>query len=233
MFPVVNNLCFPLYNFDLVTSLRNEENLSVIQGDVRSDTQKVLKSPDDWKNSLGPYKTNSHDTRWVYAYTPLGPVVYDKYPKSRIHLLFLPYDVSYYDFNFNTAVVATKPRDFRYYHLPKLYAIHNICKQIAKHLETVYRTQFTIGYHLTPTMNDLHIHIISTDYMYIKKNKQDSFKSNRFITIDEVCYDLENYGIIKTKEHKNYNKCSNFNFAIKEACADTKSWFKSDKSLSK
>ena len=146
----------------------------------------------DWsKNSLCKYKQEDHDKKWVFRYYDIGVVIYDKFPKSKVHLLFLPYDL---------VKEHTQQRvlDYTVDNMSKILAVHNICRDIVK--EKVLEDNslnFLVGYHINPTMDDLHIHIISTDFCNVKqKRKLKSYNDNNFITIDNVEYLLTKYGRI-------------------------------------
>ncbi len=154
-----------------------------------------------WKKLLGQYKTTNHDPRWVYMYSNVANIIYDKYPKSLIHLLVLPFSVSYVDKDTGKIIYANKPSQFKRGHRDSLKVVHNLCKIVAKNLMSRYNVRLKIGYHLEPTMDDLHIHIISDDFSFAKnKNQRKSFSDKNFITIDEVDTQLLIRGSI------NYNK---------------------------
>jgi hypothetical protein len=89
-------------------------------------------------------------------------------------------------------------------HLPKLKEVHTLCKFIEAHLRTKYLPlggfEIKMGYHLNPSMDDLHIHIISSDFSYsLTKNQKKSFNSFNFITIDAVEKELEEKGFIEQR----------------------------------
>jgi hypothetical protein len=148
-----------------------------------------------WSKSLSVYKTNIHDKKWVYLYTPIANVIYDKYPKSLIHLLLLPFNVSFTDGI--RLYFANRPAQFKYGHLRILKQIHRVCRVLCVSLGNTYGLNIIAGYHYVPSMEDLHIHIISTDFSYAKsRNQKKSFSNKNFITIDQVEFELENYGHI-------------------------------------
>lgn len=149
-----------------------------------------------WSRSLNKYKTSRHDDKWVYYYNPLFTVIYDKFPKSFIHLLVLPIDISF--IVDDKIYFATKPSHFRIQHLPKLKLVHNHCRIIANKLIEEFPDlglKIKIGYHIYPSMDDLHIHIISDDFKYIRnKHQKKSFNKKSFISIDEVESLLATFG---------------------------------------
>jgi diadenosine tetraphosphate (Ap4A) HIT family hydrolase len=126
--------------------------------------------------------------------TDVAVVIYDRYPKAKFHLLVLP-----------LLVGANNPGEFKRGHLPMLKGVHNLAKMIAKHLEMEYGAgPFSIGYHAKPSMDDLHIHIVSQDFdsEYIKnKGHYNSFvNKDFFVTVDRAERDLRKYGYIKIKK---------------------------------
>jgi hypothetical protein len=146
-----------------------------------------------FSKSLSVYKTKVHDVSWVYTYTKLGPVIYDKFPKSMLHLLMLPY---------GPTGLSGRPilriTDFKINHLFYLYKVHNICRSIAKELNVSTGLYFKIGYHINPSMDDLHIHIISNDFCNVtSESKMKSYTKKYFVTIDEVEIDIKKYGHVK------------------------------------
>ena len=83
----------------------------------------------------------------------IATVIYDRYPKAKHHLLVLP-----------LLVGASGPSEFKKSHLIMLKGVHDLARLIAKHLEIKYGAgPFSIGNHAHPSMDDLHIHIISQD----------------------------------------------------------------------
>jgi aprataxin len=118
----------------------------------------------------------------------IATVIYDRFPKSKYHLLVLP-----------LLVGANNPSEFKKSHLMMLKGVHDLARMIAKHLEIKYGAgPFSIGYHAHPSMDDLHIHIISKDFeSEFLKSKQhyNSFVNEEFfLTIDRVESDLKNHG---------------------------------------
>lgn len=157
------------------------------------------------KNALAKYKNQDLsyiDKKWVvaeYYHNKInyyvGRVIYDRYPKASIHLLFLPMISKIGKYNFP---MKYKDFDMKYYKYLKFY--HDKARELVKDLKNSQfknkdnviinssNFDYIIGYHKNPSMIDLHIHIISTDIYesYVK-----SFTDTKyFISIDEVEQEL-------------------------------------------
>jgi aprataxin len=155
----------------------------------------LLGTPDPssfWNQALKQYKTHGHDKRWVYDYSisPKATVIYDRFPKSRIHLLVLPMDVN-----------VNSPSEFNGSHLNRLIEVHNYASQLVYYLAKKYNTQFIMGYHAIPSMKDLHLHIISVDFDSIFLKKKQHYNSftipDYFISPHKIELDLINYGYVQ------------------------------------
>lgn len=144
----------------------------------------------EWNQLLSIYKSQNiehNNLPWIYAYInstfneetiKLAVIIYDRYPKASKHLLLLPL------INF-----ANCPREFKKEHLSILKMYHSIAKDIARDLSSKYDISFTIGYHKNPSMNDLHIHIISND---IFEKYKKSFSFPNFLSHEYIESELEN-----------------------------------------
>ncbi len=223
-----------LYCFDII-----EKNKALESEEEKEQAEQV---PTKWSRLLAQYKTNFHNKKWVFKYSEHANIIYDKYPKSLVHLLVLPFNISYND-NYRVNY-ANKATQFKHGHLKSLKLVHDLCRTISKQLLDTYRdtenagfrkeedntydedntnntnnidnnnndkdnneekkhtiNDIKIGYHIVPTMEDLHIHIISDDFVYTKnRNQRKSFYRKNFITIDEVENELSLYGRILPRD---------------------------------
>jgi aprataxin len=122
----------------------------------------------DWKRALRPPHASL-----AYASGRDGRLVYDGYPKARRHLLGLAAP--------GTALSRVNSvRDLRREHLPALQKLHAFCRAAAEALGTPCR----VGYHARPSLEPLHVHIISIDLdsEFIKQKKHFlSFATDRFV----------------------------------------------------
>ena len=122
----------------------------------------------DWKRALRPPHASL-----AYASSRDGRLVYDGYPKARRHLLGLAAP--------GTALSrVASVRDLRREHLPALQKLHAFCRAAAEALGTPCR----VGYHARPSLEPLHVHVISVDLdsEFIKQKKHFlSFATDRFV----------------------------------------------------
>ena len=118
----------------------------------------------DWKRALRPPHASL-----AYASGRDGRLVYDGYPKARRHLLGLAAP--------GTALSRVNSvRDLRREHLPALQKLHAFCRAAAEALGTPCR----VGYHARPSLEPLHVHIISIDLdSEFIKQRSTSFRSRR------------------------------------------------------
>jgi len=145
-------------------------------------------NPLHWSKSLSVYKKNDANKEWIYSYLEkdeenIAVIIYDRYPKATIHMLLLPF------------VDIDKPSSFRKEDLPLLKGFHKIARDISCFLTKKYSLNFKIGYHYKPSMDDLHIHIISDD---ISPSEIKSFSDRtEFLPIDFIEEELETHDNLK------------------------------------
>ncbi|GBG25228.1 Aprataxin [Hondaea fermentalgiana] len=108
-----------------------------------------------------------------YIKTPLAPafaqgifykdstytVIYDAYPKARVHLLVLP-NVS------ATGLDVDKMADLAPRHLSALEKLARFCDILADHVEQKFARgeRVKVGLHAQPSLRHLHVHIVSQDF---------------------------------------------------------------------
>ena len=86
---------------------------------------------------------------------------YDLFPKGRVHLL---------GFVLEDGMEVGAVSDLRAKHLPALKRLHSIAEQAVQHIKTMHAAQgfdmlsYQIGYHATPSLKPLHLHVMSTDF---------------------------------------------------------------------
>lgn len=131
--------------------------------------------------------------RWEYTTIVnndkvIARIIYDRFPKAKIHLLFLPLISKINEEPFPKQYSQINKRNIEY-----IMVYHDIIRDICKILGEMYDTTFICGYHKNPSMSeDLHMHILSED---VKKYHKDSFRNkNKFISIDDVEREFSNYG---------------------------------------
>ena len=82
-------------------------------------------------------------------------IVYDAFPKSRVHLLVLP-----------RCGTPKKVTDLTDVHLPLLEHMHSVSSSIVAFFQsTQFRgLRFQVGFHALPSLSPLHLHIMSLDF---------------------------------------------------------------------
>ena len=176
------------------------------------DLFKLDKHLTTWNKSLAPYKKDPQEnscryqTNWVlkkWVYTTIweynsithnldktSVVIYDRFPKSAIHLLLLPLDKK----------LPNKVSKFKQDHFKQIINCHSACRQLIKNMESSLNVRLVAGYHINPSMDDLHIHIVSDD---IFVHKKESFTYPYFVTISQVERELFfNYDLTKFFDDK-------------------------------
>ena len=127
-------------------------------------------------------------------------VVYDSFPKSQIHLLIIPRDSS-----------LRKPIDLRKTHIPLVKKMIGIGKKIATHVKSnknqprYQSLNFQLGVHAVPSMPQLHLHLISCDFVsdHLKNKKHyNTFTTEFFFTGDTILTQLENTSRLIIDEEK-------------------------------
>ena len=114
----------------------------------------------------------------AYAASGDGRLVYDGYPKARRHLLGLAAPRTALS---GVAGVADLCRE----HLPALKKLHAFCRNAADALGVPCR----VGYHAKPSLEPLHVHVMSVDLdSEFLKNKRHfaSFATDRFVDASRV-----------------------------------------------
>jgi diadenosine tetraphosphate (Ap4A) HIT family hydrolase len=164
--------------------------------------EKKMKESVSWNKTLSLYKKMTENNKWIYSYiwsdsVKVAVVIYDRYPKANIHLLVLPLILDF----------PNKPSKFTNKDLEILKGYHKLCRIIADGISSSHKTKLSIGYHSYPSMDDLHIHIIS-------ETKSKSFQFPHFLTIDIIESELETHKDLSTlyefiKRSKNTEKFFN------------------------
>eukprot|EP01089_Gocevia_fonbrunei_P003550 TRINITY_DN1353_c0_g1_i3.p1 TRINITY_DN1353_c0_g1~~TRINITY_DN1353_c0_g1_i3.p1 ORF type:complete len:193 (+),score=19.25 TRINITY_DN1353_c0_g1_i3:1471-2049(+) len=143
-----------------------------------------------WANALADYIQNPERHKdSIYEHNSDLIVIFDAYPKAKKHLLILPTKLinGFSELDLKDIELITKM---------KLKA-----EEIAGKLTAADSSLcFQIGFHAIPSMRQLHLHLISTDFdSPCLKNKKhwNSFTSNFFITVDDFITRLKNDGQIR------------------------------------
>ncbi|XP_072947332.1 aprataxin [Epargyreus clarus] len=163
----------------------------------------VKKNNKHW--SLGLIES-MNDPKHIYKETDRVVVIKDKYPKAKIHYLMLPRD------NIESIHKLNKK------HISILKEFGSILQDIIEENKDV---TLKAGFHAVPSMQRLHMHIISTDMVspcLRTKIHWNSFTTDFFIPYEDVLRKIEQNGhieVMSTDLHKSLlatklkcNKCS-------------------------
>jgi aprataxin len=119
-------------------------------------------------------------------------IIKDKYPKAKMHFLVLPRD------NLATLFDLQGPA---HADLVK----YMMCKAKETILDKHAQDKFKMGFHAIPSMAQVHMHVISQDFVSpCLKNKKhwNSFNTEYFIPAEQVLEDLETNGSIRDRNDK-------------------------------
>ncbi|XP_037942645.1 aprataxin-like protein, partial [Teleopsis dalmanni] len=116
-----------------------------------------------------------------------GVVIEDRYPKAKNHFLVLPKE------NIPTIYNLTKD------HLQLLDKLHMLAIDVleVKHFKL---EDFKLGFHRDPSMRQLHLHVISQDFISdcLKTKKHwNSFNTKLFLPYEELYNELKADGCVK------------------------------------
>jgi len=132
-----------------------------------------------WSNGL---LSSMNDPEYVVSSTDSVVIIKDKYPKAKHHFLILPKK----KIN-NLSCIA--PEDLE---------LLKHMEEEAKNLTSKYQeSEFRIGYHCEPSMSQVHLHVISTDFVStcLKHKKHwNSFNTNYFVPSSVVINKIETDG---------------------------------------
>mmetsp|Transcript_5550 Transcript_5550/g.6706 ORF Transcript_5550/g.6706 Transcript_5550/m.6706 type:complete len:425 (+) Transcript_5550:144-1418(+) len=120
--------------------------------------------------------------------------IYDAYPKSTYHLLVIP--------TMSSGLAVNSVADLKAKHLPLAQCMHAYAKRIANHLSNSTKNPVKVGYHAIPSMNRLHLHIISQDFLSpslkTKKHWLSFTHSKLFLAPEVVEKEIEEKGDLKS-----------------------------------
>ncbi|KAK9370306.1 HIT-like domain-containing protein [Lipomyces kononenkoae] len=160
---------------------------------------KSTQGPYSFRDALAPLIQNPDKfvkSGEVLKYTEDYVLIHDKYPKASVHLLILPRDSTrtrLHPFKALCPHASKITRTKEFY--DKMSEFVRECEDLAiKQLEELHKKKFTaqdlkVGVHSTPSMSNLHIHVISVDnYSEALKNKKhyNTFNTPFFVPFDEL-----------------------------------------------
>ncbi|AAZ10404.1 Scavenger mRNA decapping enzyme C-term binding, putative [Trypanosoma equiperdum] len=171
---------------------------------LRNVAQNARRSPDTYRTatpftSYPPHVSGQQQkkpTSHVLYKDPQCIIVNDAYPKSRLHCLVIPLDLSL------DSLSALRPN-----HVPLLQHLMEVAEQYvqftredaASNEAGIQALSFMTGFHSLPSLPQLHMHLISRDLdgpcMKTKKH-YNSFATPFFLPADQVVNDLRKNGCV-------------------------------------
>ncbi|KAK9766807.1 aprataxin-like protein [Basidiobolus ranarum] len=146
----------------------------------------------NWKTVLKPYieQPEKYPSSIVYSFDEEAVVIYDQFPKAQKHFLILPRSgiesISVLKKEDLTLLVKLKTRG------------EKLIEQLQKDFPE--STKYRLGFHAIPSLQPLHMHVISQDFISpCLKNKThwNSFTTDFFRDVDTVIEELTLQGEIK------------------------------------
>jgi len=154
----------------------------------------------NWKSCLiEPVKDPAKYKQFIFAEFEDSLVIYDAFPKAKIHLLLIP------------KKRIDKPTDLTLIHLDLLKKLKANAQQIHNWFQRVFNVNCYIGVHAIPSCKQLHIHIISDDFnsKFMKHKRQwNSFNTEYLIPIDHLIEQIDISGNVSIDE-RYYNNVIN------------------------
>lgn len=119
-------------------------------------------------------------------------VIKDKYPKAQYHYLVLPKaDIP------SLSYVKKEHEDL-------IFHIAHVAEELTKEHKDA---EFIMGYHAVPSMQRLHLHVISTDFnspCLKTKYHWNSFTTPFFVHSTDICNQLRERGALRKIDHQTY-----------------------------
>jgi len=115
-------------------------------------------------------------------------IIKDRYPKAKYHFLILPHE----------SIADVQALNIK--HIQLLYHMEKQAKSLA---ERYRESTFKLGFHAIPSMAQLHMHVISQDFISpCMKNKKhwNSFTTEYFLNSADVIAMINKKGIVKVKD---------------------------------
>ncbi|KAH8374846.1 hypothetical protein KR200_007415 [Drosophila serrata] len=151
-----------------------------------------------WSNGL--IKEILNPKNYIIS-SELGVVIADKFPKAQHHYLVLPLADIPSIFQVNIALIFHKSYSINNQydlqlnrsHLPLLEELHLLARNVVE-VKGVPWTNFQVGFHAEPSMQRLHLHVISKDFVSptLKTKKHwNSFNTELFVPYEKLYALLE------------------------------------------
>lgn len=153
-----------------------------------------------WKHALKDYIHKPVPTSYlpyIYYQDSEYTVIYDAFPKARVHLLILPLATS-------GLAEVDQVGELEPKHIPAVEKLAGFAQQLASHVYSVLQTvnadaaPVHIGFHAVPSLHHLHVHVISQDFdspcLKIKKHWNSFTQPQFFLPVDLVLQTLKTKG---------------------------------------
>ena len=135
------------------------------------------------------------DPTQVFQSDELTVTLKDRYPKARYHYLIVPRE------NINSV------KELSQSNIALLEHIHQVAENLIARVQQVEPTlRFRFGYHAVPSMNRLHLHIISQDFdspRLYKQHHWNTFNTEYFIDSSIILETLRTAGSVEIDD-ENY-----------------------------
>ncbi|KAJ3350390.1 hypothetical protein GGF32_004871 [Allomyces javanicus] len=138
-----------------------------------------------WADALLPYleRPETFTATHVHSFSADHVVVFDQFPKSKVHLLVMPRARVGPRGKYLASVEDLDPGNEA--HVQIVEHLTNVCDAVEQAMRTKHpQLEFRVGVHSVPSMRHLHVHIISQDFISDRlKTKQhwNSFTSDFFV----------------------------------------------------
>ncbi|KAJ3113874.1 hypothetical protein HDU96_002827 [Phlyctochytrium bullatum] len=161
--------------FDMLMGARKKQDIPPVSPAKRN--------PYSWDNALLKYiEAPEKHSEVVHSYDDRFVVVNDVYPKAAKHFLVMPRE--------KIASIT----DLRKEHLPLLDAMKTKADELVK---TFHEHKFLVGFHSVPSMKQLHLHVISDDFVSATlrtKKHWNSFTTRFFLNFMYVRQEISEKG---------------------------------------
>ncbi|EDV48488.2 aprataxin-like protein isoform X2 [Drosophila erecta] len=120
-------------------------------------------------------------TEYLITSSEFGVVMPDKFPKAKHHYLVLPIEDIPSVFQLNRT------------HLPLLRELYHLAQKAVKIRGAIWE-DFQVGFHAEPSMQRLHLHVISKDFVSpcMKTKKHwNAHNTELFVSYEKMCAQLE------------------------------------------
>jgi len=157
-----------------------------IQPMKQTNHTKSIPSSSSWSNKLYEYISNPHNPLVRY-HDENVVIIEDKFPKAQFHFLVMPKEV------------IPKLQNLDSSHVALLHTMKSEALRLITEIDPNQEHKFRVGFHAVPSMNQIHVHVISQDFCSPSlKTKQhwNSFTSEFFLDADKVIEMFETDGKI-------------------------------------